>query len=119
MRGIPKLIVVTMFAVLAFAACGDTSDEATTGTTTADQAAQTEQSVRAYCEKNGRLNEQQRAPTATELQELSDLAPAAIKRELDLVAERFAAKGPDAADDPAVTEALGKVDTWNEANCPP
>ena len=116
MRGMRKLISVAIFALFAVASCGDNADEAGTTPTSAANA-QTDESVRAYCEKNSKLNEQQRAPTAAELQELSDVAPTAIKKELDLVAERFAAKGPDAADDPAVTDALDKIQTWNGANC--
>lgn len=114
MGGIPKLIPVLMVAVLAIAACGEDVDG--TGTTTT--AGQADESVRAYCDTNRELNEQQRAPSAAELRELSDVAPPGIKREADLVAERFTARGPDAADDPAVTEALGKIERWNEANCP-
>jgi hypothetical protein len=119
MGGMPKLIAVLMVVVFAVAACGEDADgTGTTTTASATPGGQADESVRAYCDTNRRLNEQQRAPTAAELRELSDVAPPGIKREADLVAERFTARGPDAADDPAVTDALEKIESWNEANCP-
>ena len=107
-----------LLAVIVVTGCGDDTEETTATTTSADRVRQPDESARAYCEVTRRLNEQQRAPTAEELQALADVAPAGITKEVNLMAERFTAEGPNAGDDPAVIEAVERIEKWNEENCP-
>lgn len=117
------VMAAAMLSVLSLAACGDDAEDTATATTTSTTSTtstteQANQTTLAFCEANAELDALQRAPTDEELQELSDLAPPEIKEDVDLVAERVAAEGPNAFDDPAVEEAVFSIDRWRQENCP-
>jgi hypothetical protein len=92
----------------------DTAGTTTTSTTAAQQPDET---TRAFCEANAELDRKEAPPTADELQALARVALPEIKEDVELVAERVAAEGTNAFDDPAVREAVTDIDRWREENC--
>lgn len=111
------ILLAALLSAFAFAACGNDSRQSATTKTTTTEAEQPNQAALVFCEVNAKLDEQEEPPTAEQFQELADVAPPEIKEEADLVAERVAAEGLDAFDDPAVNEAAGKLESWQEENC--
>ena len=78
--------------------------------------------VEAYCEVARELNEQEDFPSAEQLEEIRDAAPAEIEAEIDLVVDAFL-EGIEAGDpaaafgDPEVEEAFGPIEEFDAAEC--
>ncbi len=125
MRRLRTLIAIATVGIFTVAACGNDNDNdeaATTTTTTSSTTSTTEaeqagEATLAFCQAFAETGEQG-PPTEEQLQELSDLAPPAVKEDVDLLAEQFIEKGPAAFGDPQFGEALGRVEEWEQANCP-
>lgn len=125
MRRFKALMAVATVGILSLGACGDNAadnaDDTTTttsSTTSTTQAEQTDEAALAYCEASAELDNQEGTPTEEQLGELSQLAPEEIKEDIDLVTERFVAEGMNAFGDPEVNEAIGRIEEWEQQNCP-
>lgn len=102
------LILVALAATFGLAACGD-DDEG---------------DLAAYCDLVDELDQQEDFPSDDQLDELRDVAPAEIRDEVDLVADRLSEANDDPQDaeqvfdDPEVQEAIGEIEAYEEENCP-
>ena len=122
MRRFTTLTAAAILGILGLAGCGDDADEAATTTTaeatTTSEAEQPDEASQVYCERSAEIDEQEGPPNEEQLQGLSEAAPPEIKADVDLVAERFLEQGLNAFEDPEVGEAIGRIEAFEEANCP-
>lgn len=106
-----RVVTAVLLASLVFAACGDDdeSSDATSGGSDGDP--------QAYCDAAAALDENEVIPTDEQFDELAELAPEAIKDDVDLVVERFKDVGPDAFTEGEVDQAIARIEAYEVDEC--